>query len=192
MVISLADVTGHAMEAAVPVVMFSGILKAQMELGGSVDELFCRLNRTLCETLDARTFVCFAMGELDPAARRLQLSTCGCPYPLHFRAASGEIVELEMDAYPLGVRPDTPYQAMEIGLEPGDRVVFCSDGVVEAGNAAWDIFGFEQTAQTVLEGCREDLSADALMARLIERAQDFAGDLPQADDMTVVVLHALA
>ena len=162
-----------------------------MELGGPVDELFRRLNRTLSDTLDPRTFVCFAMGILDPEAHRLRLSTCGCPYPLHYRAASDEIVELEMDAYPLGVRPDTPYQAMEIALEPGDRVVFCSDGVVEAGNAAWDIFGFEETAHTVLEGCREDLLAESLVDHLMERAQDFAGDLPQADDMTVVVLHAL-
>ena len=82
--ISLADVTGHAMEAAVPVMMFSGILKSQMELGDSIEDLFGRLNRTLHGTLDKRTFVCFAMGELDTVTRKCRLSNSGFPYPYHY------------------------------------------------------------------------------------------------------------
>jgi hypothetical protein len=61
----LADVTGHAMEAAVPGLMFSGVLKSQVELGEPLDLLFQHLNRTLHTTLDARTFVCFTMAELE-------------------------------------------------------------------------------------------------------------------------------
>ncbi|MBI4489752.1 MAG: SpoIIE family protein phosphatase, partial [Deltaproteobacteria bacterium] len=79
--ISLADVTGHAMAAAIPVVMFSGILKSQMGMGGTVEELFGKLNQALHGTLTGHTVVCLAMGQLDPSTRRLLFSNAGCPYP---------------------------------------------------------------------------------------------------------------
>jgi len=187
--ISLADVTGHAMEAAVPVMMFSGILKSQMEIGGSVEEIFGRLNRSLHGTLDKRTFVCFAMGELDTETRTFHLANGGCPYPYHFQASTGEISELQLDAYPLAIRPDSEYQTMDIQLDAGDRIIFCSDGIIEAENTEGEIYGFEHTAETIRQGCSEDLPAEALIDHLIGAVQEFAGETPQGDDMTCVVLR---
>jgi len=189
----MADVTGHAMEAAIPVVMFNGILESQMELGGSLEDLFARLNRSLHRTrVDNRTFVCFTMGELDTSTRRLRLSNGGCPYPLHCHAATGQVSELQVDAYPLGVRADTVYLTIEVQLEPGDRIVFYSDGIPEAANAQEEIFGFERTTETIRQACAEDLSAEALTDRLIGTVKAFAGEAPQGDDMTVVVLKVEA
>ena len=51
-----------------------------------------------------------------------------------------------------------------------------------------EIFGFERTAETIRQACAEDLSAEALIDRLIGAVKDFAGEMPQGDDMTVVVL----
>ncbi|MBT4500543.1 MAG: SpoIIE family protein phosphatase [Gemmatimonadetes bacterium] len=187
--ICLTDVTGHAMEAAIPVVMFNGILESQMELGGSLEDLLARLNRSLHRTrVDNRTYVCFCMGELDIAGRRFRLTNAACPYPFHFLAATGEVKEMQVDAYPLGVRDGTVYTAIEMMLELGDRVVFCSDGIAESTNVQEEMFGFERTAETIRAGCVEDLSAEALIDRLIGAVQGFAGDVPQGDDMTVVVL----
>jgi len=185
----MADVTGHAMEAAIPVVMFNGILESQMELGGTLEELFARLNRSLYRTrIDNRTFICFTMGELDISTRMLRLSNGGCPYPLHYHATTGQVTELQVDAYPLGVRADTVYSTIEVQLESGDDIIFCSDGIAEAANVQEAIFGFERTAETIRQVCAEDLSAEVLIDRLIGTVKDFTGDAPQGDDMTVVVL----
>ena len=187
--ISLADVTGHAMEAAVPVMMFSGILDTQMETGDSLENLFPKLNRSLCRNLaDRRTYVCFTMGELDIHSRIFRLSDGGCPYPYHYRAVSGEITELQVDAYPLGVRIETTYPVIETQLEPGDRIVFCSDGIIEAENPERELFGFERTADTIRKGCPQDLSAPQLLDYLISEVKTFTGDAPQGDDQTIVVL----
>jgi serine phosphatase RsbU (regulator of sigma subunit) len=187
--ISLADVTGHAMEAAIPVVMFNGILDTQMEAGDALQDLFTKLNRSLHRNLDSRTFVCFAMGELDTASYAFKLSNGGCPYPFHYRANSSEITELQVDAYPLGVRPDTSYQTTEVQLQSGDFIIFCSDGIIEAGNGEGDIYGFEQTAETIRQGCSEDLSAEALIDRVISEVKTFSGETPQGDDQTMVVVR---
>ena len=208
--ICLADVTGHAMAAAIPVVMFSGVLESEMHHGESVEKLFGHLsdilhrenqpgegmvrlfrnlNRTLYRSLSAHTFVCLVMGEFELAGRTLRVANSGCPYPYHYSARSREVVELQIDAYPLGIRSETVYQTIETELAPGDRVVFCSDGIIEAANSAQELFGFERTADAVREGCDAGQSASALLDHLIGSVGEFAGDVPQGDDITCVVLH---
>lgn len=186
--ISLADVTGHAMEAAIPVVMFSGILDAQMETGHTLEDLFAKLNRSLHRNLDKRTFICFTMGELDTRSKKFRLSNGGCPYPYHYRAATSDIVELQVDSYPLGVRPETMYPVIETQLEAGDRILFCSDGIIEASNSAEEMFGFERTADTILESCKQNLTTSQLIDHLINTVRSFTGEVPQGDDQTIVVL----
>ena len=76
-------------------------------------------------------------------------------------------MELRVNAYPLGVRLDTAYQAIRTHLGRGDYLVFCSDGIIEATDAHQERFGFERTAEKVRKGCSEGLSADVLIGRLI-------------------------
>jgi len=59
------------------------------------------------------------MGQLNPVTRTLNLSNAGCPFPYHFQRATGKITELQIDAYPLGVRPETEYEIQETQLETG-------------------------------------------------------------------------
>ena len=189
--VSMADVTGHAMEAAIPVVMFDGILKNEIRHSSSIEAMFDNLNRTLSETLaDSRTFVCFVMGELDLSTKILQVSNGGSPYPYYFQASSKRIFEFQLDAYPLGVRPDSTYKLIITKLEPGDAVVFCSDGIVETINDQGEILGFESTSKIIRLGCMTGLSAKDLVDRITESAKAFSGSVPQQDDITCVALKA--
>jgi len=167
--ICLADVTGHAMEAAIPVVMFSGLLDKQMEYSLELEERFDSLNRSLCRSLDDHTFVCLTMVDVDSTGEAIRLASCGCPYPL-------------------GVRADNAYTATEITLHEGDYLVLHSDGFSEAANARDEIFGFERTIEVVRSGCRQEVAPEELIARLTDEVTTFAGDAPQADDMTCVVV----
>ncbi len=186
--ICIADVTGHAMEAAVPVMMFSGVLETEMQYGHPIERLLTQLNHLLYHKLDRRTFVCFTIGEIDLSSRKVRLANGGCPYPFHYRAATGQVTELFVEAYPLGARQETSYPVIEVQLAPGDRLVFCSDGLVEAQNGQEEMFGFEPLAETIRQGCAEGLSAGDLINRLIGAVKNFAGTAPQGDDMTCVVL----
>ncbi|NKB65447.1 MAG: SpoIIE family protein phosphatase [Candidatus Latescibacteria bacterium] len=79
-------------------------------------------------------------------------SGAGCPFPLHYRAATGQIADCESVAYPLGMRRDNPCAEVEINLEPGDRLVFYSDGIPEASDGDGLPFGFERTAEVAGQG----------------------------------------
>jgi len=112
--------TGHAMDAAIPVVMFSGLLKSHMELEGTLQERFERLNRSLYGTLPGRAYICFTMGELDVSTRTLRVCNGGCPYPYHYRDSAGELAELSVSAGPFGLRSDMMCQVVDIAFESGD------------------------------------------------------------------------
>ena len=186
--ICLADVTGHGMDAAIPAVMFSGILATRMEAPKPLQDLFRDLNRSLCQSLGEHTYVCLSMLDVDSASRSMHVANCGCPYPLHYRAQTGQIEEVQVVAYALGIRADTEYAAMDVELQQGDYVVLHSDGFSEAGNATGEQFGFEHTAEVIRQGCSEGLSPAELIDRLIDEAKAFAGQEPQGDDMTCVVV----
>ena len=193
-VVCLADVTGHGMEAAIPVVMFSGVLKGLVEERRGMDDLLYNLNNTMHgsmtgNTLTGRTFVCFSGGELDVLTRTLRLSNAGCPFPFHYRASTRDVVELELEGYPLGVRPDHHYQLLEVNLQVGDRVVLCTDGIVEAEDRAGHMFGFERTSYAIREGCRRGLSADELIEFIPDEVRSFTGDVDPQDDQTVVAIE---
>ncbi|MEW6756192.1 MAG: SpoIIE family protein phosphatase, partial [Candidatus Latescibacterota bacterium] len=165
-VLCLVDVAGHAMEAVLD-----------------------RLNEALCEGLAGRTHVALAMAEVDVATGRLRFANAGCPYPCHYHQGSGEVSEICLDAYPVGVRPSAAYRAVEASLAPGDYLVLYLDGIAEAAGATGQLFGFARTVQTVRAACARGLSPQAVIDHLLQAVRTFSGATPQADDMTCVVLR---
>jgi serine phosphatase RsbU (regulator of sigma subunit) len=128
------------------------------------------------------------MAQLDAESRTLRLLNCGCPYPLHYRARDGQISELKSESYPLGIRLDTDYAPLDVSLEPGDRIIFHSDGVIEAKNWEDELFGDERLIATLNQGCKENLNAEALLDQVVNKVRAFTGEAPQGDDQTLVIL----
>ena len=79
---------------------------------------------------------------------------------------------------PLGVIPNIEYEQATFQLNVGDRLIFLSDGVVEAANAHGELFGFERTQQVSNESARY----------IAQTAKRFG----QTDDITVVSLYFAA
>ena len=186
----VADVTGHGMEAAVPTMVFSGLLGNQIAYSSSLEHLYGKLNQSLYNLLEKRTFICFAMGDLDVGERRVRICNGGCPYPYHYCHETDTLSEICLDAFPLGVRENASYEVFETILGRGDRIILCSDGIIEASNAGGEMFGFERTAEAICAACRADLGASALIQHIFSEASQFCQRSEQEDDQTLVVLHA--
>ena len=186
----VADVTGHGMEAAVPTMVFSGLLGNQIAYSNSPEHLYGKLNQSLYDLLEKRTFICFAMGELAVDEGRVRICNSGCPYPYHYNRATDTVSEICLDAFPLGLRENASYEVFETLLERGDRIVLCSDGIVEASDVSGEIFGFERTAEAIRTACHADLDAGALIQHVFSAASQFSQRIEREDDQTMVVLHA--
>ena len=184
----LADVTGHAMEAAIPVVRLSGLLDAEFQRYRALDELFTSLNHALCRSLNRRSFVCFSMVEVEVESNLLHASNAGCPHACHYSSSGDAVSAIELDAYPLGVNPNTAYPTFSTHVESGDKIVLCSDGIIEAESVVGEQLGFDRWPELVIRACRDNASAGDVVAQIVADVQRFCGGLPQKDDMTCVAL----
>ena len=187
--VAMADVTGHGMQAAIPNVLFSGMLENQMELEVAPEAIVENLNRSLTRSLEPRTFVCFSLGELDPELSRIRLVNGGCPYPYHYVAATSEVHEVENSALPLGLRAGSEYAGVDCELAIGDRIVFCSDGIIEAGNVDGQLFGFDRTRLAVERLAKQGLTAESMVDTLLAEVDAFCDGTEQDDDQTIVVIE---
>ena len=189
-VFALADVTGHGMQAAVPTMVFSGLLDTEISYSAEPETLMPKLNSRLCRVLEPRTFVCLSLGELDTKENKMRISNGGCPYPYFYKASSQSVDELSLSAFPLGVRNGSTYEVLEVPLESGDVVVFCSDGIIEATGNGDELFGFDRVEQIISDAGAEESNAEQIIDKLFSELDAFSAGYEQDDDQTIVVVRA--
>jgi sigma-B regulation protein RsbU (phosphoserine phosphatase) len=135
-------------------------------------------------------FVAATYALINAKERLMSLSNAGQPEPLLLRAAAEPaFVETAGDRFPLGIVGAAAYEETRIALEPGDTVIFYSDGVVEAMNGAEELYGFERLIGAVRGGGGR--TAGQLLGMILDDVNSFAGQQEQHDDLTVVVVRVV-
>src|SRR5262249_50613870 len=118
----------------------------------------------------------------------LKYANAGHPNPVIVRA-SGDILSLETTGMPLGMLGIATYDAKEVQLERGDKVVLFSDGLSEAENSNGEFF--DRKALRPLLRANAALNSSELHAKLVGAVDRFTEGATLADDITVLVLEYL-
>jgi hypothetical protein len=163
----IGDVSGKGMPAAMTVSLVVGALSLAVEATTSPGEILSALNRALFgRKRDGFTTCLVVRAEAGGA---LTLANAGhiAPY------LEGRELPLE-NGLPLGLTPSPAYAETTVNLEPGQRLMLLTDGVVEARGTSGELFGFEATAGL----------AGQPAAAIVAAAQAFG----QEDDITVLSL----
>ena len=187
--IVVADVSGKAMEAAVTALRFNEMLRYECQNRTAPGDILDGLNTALEGQIDPATFITCCIAVLDITTAEITIASAGhCP-PIHL---SNRSQFLDLTGYPLGlpalVRPETPYRTIHLTLNPGDRLVLYSDGVVEAQNAQRDFFDDDRFVRRLDRALPSQPPAD-LIAGLVSDVTSFIGDARRTDDITLVVLQ---
>jgi serine phosphatase RsbU (regulator of sigma subunit) len=189
LLISLADVSGHGIGPALVAAVCRAYARASVtahehDLARIVD----RLNELLVDDMPEGRFVTFAGVLLDPQRHRAHMMSAGHGPLFRCIAAGGKLIESDADGLPLGLISGNEYgPAHEFALEPGDAVLLVTDGLFEWSNAEGDSFGLGRLRAAIRD--LAPLSADDMIQGLYERAREYAGRIPQADDVTIVVVR---
>jgi sigma-B regulation protein RsbU (phosphoserine phosphatase) len=185
--ISIADVAGKG----VPGAMLAASLRAAQKplLAEDLDPaaMCSAVNSAMAEITPEGKFISFFYGVLDFAARTLSYSNAGHNPPLIVRA-DGEVLSLAAGGAVLGYFPEWEYGQQQVQLQPGDRVVLFTDGILEAENSASTEFGAERLERSARH-CRH-LSARAMQSTLLGMVSDHCEGTFQ-DDATLVVIAIL-
>jgi hypothetical protein len=139
--LSMTDAMGHGIGSALTATLCVGSLRNARRKGASLLEQVAATNAALAEhftSVDDEGFATGLIGRLDLRTGLLALVNAGHVAP--FLAREGVIERLELPrGVPFGLFPDAEYQSHDLQLEPGDRLVIVTDGMLERNAAALDL-----------------------------------------------------
>jgi predicted ester cyclase len=183
----VGDATGKGVPAALVMSTTLGMLRLAAQSYSSPGEMLQRVNEALFPYIPANMFVTCFYAVLDPESGLLRYANAGHDLPyLHH---DGDAKELRARGMPLGLMSSMGYEEMELVLEAGDRVLFYSDGLVEAHDPEGEMFGFPRLRALVAEHAEESSLGDFLL----EELYSFVGEgWEQEDDITLVTLRRSA
>ena len=186
----VGDVTGKSVSGALVMAASRSVFRMLSEEQLTVGEIMIRANGRMRKDIKKGMFVALLYAVLNSNDRVLSFCSAGQTHPMYFSSETGKtnILETKGDNFPLGILEECDYQETQIVLKPGDRIIFYTDGIVEAMNEKEEIFGFDKLLD-VLQS-RGSISADELLREILNKVKLFAGNAPQHDDLTLIVVGA--
>jgi len=113
------------------------------------------------------------------------VANSGAVQPILCRRGKSTVVKAE--GFPLGLFPDVAYDELQLVTEPGDAIIFISDGILDAENSQGEMYGDERLS-SLLCAHRDSPAADIADAVLSDVAR-FQGARDRFDDETIIVLR---
>jgi sigma-B regulation protein RsbU (phosphoserine phosphatase) len=187
----IADVSGHGTPAAVMMAILHSLAHTLPGPPDPPEKLLKYVNDHFATryTSEGEGFVTAFYGIFDPAQRELTYASAGHNPPRLKRCEDGSVLALDcVGNLPLGLFPGQEYQRATLRLRPGDQIIFYTDGITEAQNAAGQMFG-PGRLDVALENCH--LDAQGLIDTVLAALKDFTGGLPATDDQTLVVAKVM-
>ncbi len=183
-VVFVSDVSGHGVSAALVTAMLKTGVLAYLGRDQSADRLAERLNSAIADLLVEGMFVTAFVGMLDANTGQLHYVNAGHPPALLVRRGSDQLEHLSSTELPLGVLRNKQFPAETVSLEPGDRLVLYTDGIIEASDAAGKHFGLSRLEQSVQTHRHKPL--EQLVADVVQDLIGFCGRTAFDDDVNLV------
>ncbi|MBB4941380.1 serine phosphatase RsbU (regulator of sigma subunit) [Streptosporangium album] len=186
--IIVGDVQGKGLEAVETAAVVLGAFREAAHDEAKLQGVVTRLENALTRELSGEQFVTAILAEIT-GGTSITLINCGHPSPMVLSADSTQwFADPPDEALPLGMgslkaSDPVPYQ---IPFEPGDQVLFYTDGVIEARNGTGDFYPLPTRAH-LLNGADPQLSLDALRADLLRHV-----GRPLGDDAAMLLLRRRA
>jgi serine phosphatase RsbU (regulator of sigma subunit)/pSer/pThr/pTyr-binding forkhead associated (FHA) protein len=174
----IADVSGKGVPASIVAATLQGIIHAQMLTGQALDEIAVLVNRFLT-TRSLEKYATLVLMKLHPDGL-LEYINCGHIPPLHVTATGAQ--PLPESNLVVGLIAEAKYSSGEIRLEPGERILLSTDGIVEAENGVEEQFG---DSRFVNAAHLERIDA------ILHLVSEFQGSSPAQDDCTLLDVRYL-
>ena len=186
----IGDVSGKGVSAALLMARISSDLRLAAMSEIDPARALGHVNRIVLERRQPDIFVTGIYLTLDVKTHQMTLANAGHLPPFIRRRDAGKLERIDGGAgTAIGIFDDAEYEQVALQLEPGDTMVLCTDGVLEATNVAGEQYGFERLEASL--GGGHSRSAD-LAARLQKDLREHVGEAAQYDDLTLIVFGIAA
>ncbi|MBN3951204.1 MAG: PP2C family protein-serine/threonine phosphatase [Nostoc sp.] len=189
----IGDVMGKGVPAALIMTMMRGMLRGEVLHGNSPARILQNLNRVMYADLEnSHRFVTVFYSEYNPHKRILSYSNAAHNPPLWWHAATKTVSRLDTLGMLIGLDANSQYEDAQVQLEPGDTIIYYTDGLTDAAAAGGDRFDEDNFVAGFNTACKYCNGPQEIVDYLFDQVQEFIGaDKQNTDDMTLVVLQIL-
>ncbi|HNX77148.1 MAG TPA: CHASE2 domain-containing protein [Candidatus Rifleibacterium sp.] len=187
LLVIIGDATGHGVPAALAMAIGKATVLMSLEKNLSPDELIEGMNATLFKSLKRKLMMTAALLWVDTATHEFEYRNCGHPYPYKL-SDDGSVTQIAASGLFLGTkaayRSGEPYKGI---LQPGERLLFYSDGLIESmpvtndqdGYIAFNDYLLSRPKLPIREACHD----------ILDQHPFFKGQQPQPDDFTALIVE---
>jgi sigma-B regulation protein RsbU (phosphoserine phosphatase) len=183
--IVLGDVSGKAAPAALFAALVSGIMRAAAAQQPDPAQMLALVNDALQERKLESQYVTMLFALWNDENQTLKVANSGAVQPVFCRA--GQSIPVKAEGFPLGMFPNVTYEEFTVATQPGDAIVFVSDGILDAENEKEEMYGEDRLAGLLCES--RDLPAKEIAEAILADVSRFQGSKDRFDDETIIVLR---
>ncbi|NET17050.1 MAG: PP2C family protein-serine/threonine phosphatase, partial [Okeania sp. SIO1H6] len=189
--IVIGDVMGKGVPAGLIMTMTRGMLRAEVLNRHSPARVLQHLNQVMYADLESsHRFVTLFYSEYNPETRILSYSNAAHHPPMLWQAASKSIVQLDTLGMLVGLEVDPEYHEAQVKLNPGDTIIYYTDGFTDAANQNGDRYDDIKLSEAFKFACQNYQEPQKILDYLFAQVKQFVGEGNQnPDDMTLVVMR---
>ncbi|MEO1131815.1 MAG: GAF domain-containing SpoIIE family protein phosphatase [Cyanobacteria bacterium J06639_1] len=193
--IAIGDVMGKGVPAGLLMMATRGALRSEVLNGRDPAQILRHLNRVMLSDMEnSSRFVSLFYSDYCPQTRQLCFGNAAHNPPLWYCSHTGKVTTLDTQGMLIGLTADSQYEAKCVRLDPGDLVVYYTDGITEATNGEGDRFeaeGLIAALERLAPHCAEAPQILNELFASVSAFQGRSGHLHHRDDMTLVILKIL-
>jgi len=181
----LGDVSGKGLPAAMYAALAVGTLRGVHKTGQSPNLVLATLNRRLMIRGMPRRHTAIQYALFDHQTHKLQIASAGMPGPFHLSPEGCRT--LELSGIPPGLFQAAGYEIATLQMQPGDSVLFCTDGLTDAFDGKGEQFGIDRLQEIC--GAQRGAPPVQLLGKVFTEVEGFARGRTQHDDMAAALFH---
>ncbi|MBR1751157.1 MAG: SpoIIE family protein phosphatase [Ruminococcus sp.] len=185
----MADVSGKGVPAALFMMMSKILVNNFAQMGGSPAKVLEQTNAQICKNNDEEMFVTVWFGVLEISTGKITAANAGHEYPIIKKADSSFELFKDKHGFVIGGMDSMKYKEYEFTLERGGTLFLYTDGVAEATNAKNELFGTDRMLEAL--NSEANASPKTLLDNMKQAVDEFVGDVPQFDDLTMLGVKLL-
>ena len=182
--IALGDVSGKGTAAALYGAVAIGIMRSLAPQKLQPAEMLKQMNQLVGERRIEGRFMTACFATWQKGRQKLRVANAGQSQPLLYK--DNRCGKIELTGFPLGIFEEVTYDEWGVTLEPGNILVFHSDGIAETTNSEGQFYGITRLRELIEK--HHELSAAELADTILREVDWFAESAPLFDDRTLVVM----
>ncbi len=184
----MGDVSGRGISASMSMVILKSIIRTYLHDTSDFKLLVEKVNQFVRFNLPKGTFMEGIFGLIDFKDNTVYYINCGVPAFFLYTRSYNNIIEIQGEGHVLGfVKDISPYiKVKKVKLNPGDILVTCTDGLIDAHSPRGEQFGKDRIQKCITENT--SLSAQNIGETAINNLNDFITTVGPEDDVSILVI----